>query len=88
MDRRHVELQIRAVVVTFRAEQRRRDARTMQAFVVRATAILDGIEAEGQAYPDLAARLLEARQELADAASSPHQAEEDSPDTGHVQQAR
>jgi len=79
VNRRHLELQIRAVVVTYRSEQRRQDARTMQSFLARATSILDGIDTEVQAYPDLAARLLEARQEFADAASSPSPSEQDSP---------
>ena len=70
MDRRRIELQIRAVLVTYRIERGRRDAPTMQLFLGRATALLDGIGAEVQAYPDLAARLLDARQELADAGSS------------------
>lgn len=79
MDRHHLELQIRAVVVTYRREQRRQDARMMQSFLARATSILDGIDAEVQAYPDLAARLREARQEVADAASSPSPSEPDFP---------
>ena len=70
MDRRHIELQIRAVVLTYRIERGRRDAATMQLFLARATALLDGIGAEVQSYPDLAVRLLEARQELDDAGSS------------------
>lgn len=64
MDRRHIELQIRAIVVTYRIEQPRRDAPTMEAFRARAHSLLDGLEAEVLVYPDLAARLLEARQEL------------------------
>lgn len=64
MDRRHIELQIRAVVVTYRIEQRRRDAPTMEAFGARARAILDGLDAEVEAHPDLAERLREAREEL------------------------
>ena len=64
MDRRHIELQIRAIVVTYRIELRRRDAPTMEAFRARARAILDGLDAEVRAHPDLAARLREARQEL------------------------
>ena len=79
MDKRDLELQIRAVVVTYRREQRRQDARTTQSFLARATSILDGIAPEVQAYPDLAARLREARQEFADAARSPSPAEQDSP---------
>ena len=64
MDRRHIELQIRAVVVTYRVEQRRRDASTMEAFSARARGILDGLGAEIEAHPDLAERLREAREEL------------------------
>ena len=86
MDRRYIELQIRAVVVTYRIERERRDAPTMHSFLARATALLDGIGAEVQAYPDLAARLLEARQELADAASRlASRAEEEAPDTARVE---
>jgi hypothetical protein len=82
VDMRHIELQLRAVLVTYRIERGRRDARTMQSFLARATALLDGIDADIQAYPDLAARLLEARQELAEAASSPSiRAEEEATDT-------
>jgi hypothetical protein len=84
VDRRHIELQIRAVVVTYRIERERRDARTMQSFLARATALLDGIDAETRAYPDLAARLLEARQELADMASG-SSADEEAPDTAGVE---
>ena len=87
VDRRHIELQIRAVVVTYRIEQPRRNAPTMQAFVARAAAILDGIDAEVQAHPDLAARLFEARQELSEVASSSAVEEED-PGPSHVPQAR
>ena len=68
MDRRHIELQIRAVVVTHRIEQRRRDAPTMEAFRARGRSILERLDAEVEGHPDLAARLLEARQELAEAA--------------------
>ena len=76
MDRRYIELQIRAVVVTYLIERRRRDARTMQAFAARATAILDGLDAQVQAFPDLAARLLEARRELTEPADWPLHREE------------
>ena len=64
MDRQHIELQIRAVVVTYRIERRRRDAPTMEAFGTRARAILDALDAEVEGHPDLAERLLEARTEL------------------------
>jgi len=84
VDRRHIELQIRAVVVTFRIERGRRDAPTMQSFVARATALLNGIDADCQAYPDLAARLLEARHELDAARSSSPEADDEAPDTAGV----
>ena len=64
MNRRRIELQIRAVVVTYRLEQRRRDDSTMEAFRSRARSILEALDAEVQDHPDLAARLLEARREL------------------------
>jgi hypothetical protein len=64
VDRRHIELQIRAIIVMYRLEERRRDSPTMEAFRARARAILDGLDAEVSDYPDLAARLVEARQEL------------------------
>ena len=64
MDRRLIELQIRAVMVTFRIERRRRDGPTMAAFGARARAILSGLDAEVLDHPDLGARLIEARQEL------------------------
>ena len=64
MDRRRIEMQIRAVVVTYRIEQRRRDAPTMEKFRDRARSILDGLEVEVRPYPDLETQLLEARQEL------------------------
>jgi hypothetical protein len=57
-------MQIRAVVVTYRAERRRRDAPTMEAFRDRARSILDGLTEEVPLYPDLETLLLEARQEL------------------------
>jgi hypothetical protein len=64
MDRRRIDMQIRAVVVTYRVERRRRDAPTMQAFRDRARLLLDELEKEARSYPDLEARLLEARREL------------------------
>jgi hypothetical protein len=64
MDRRRAELQIRAVVVTYRIEVRRRDAPTMGEFRERARAILSGVEGAVQGYPDLAERLRGARLEI------------------------
>lgn len=64
MDRRRIELQIRTVVVTYRVEQRRRDSPTMEAFRVAARQLLDNLAEAVRPYPDLQARLDEARQEL------------------------
>jgi hypothetical protein len=64
VDRHRIEMQIRVVVVTFRAEQRRRDAATMEEFRDRARSILDGLTEEARLYPDLEARLFQARNEL------------------------
>jgi hypothetical protein len=63
MDRRRIELQIRAIVVPFRIERRRRDSPTMEEFRARAP-ILDGIEDEAGRYPELEALLIGARREL------------------------
>jgi hypothetical protein len=64
VNRRRIDMQIRAVLVTYRVERRRRDAPTMDAFRDRARALLNELEEEIQPYPDLAARLREARREL------------------------
>lgn len=64
MDRRRIELQIRSVVVTYRIEQRRRDSPTMEAFRARAHELLDTLDDAVRLYPDLQARIEEARQEL------------------------
>jgi len=64
MDRRRIELQIRIVVVTYRVEQRRRDSPTMEVLRGRARRLLDGLHEAVRPYPDLQARLDEAREEL------------------------
>ena len=64
MDRRKIELQIRAVVVTYRVGVRRRDAPTMEGFRERARALLDGLDEEAGQYPELAEQLEAARHEL------------------------
>ena len=79
MDRRRIELQIRAVVVTFRIEQRRRDESTMEAFHARARAILDALADEVRAYPDLQAQLNDALEELAAATDRRATAEQAQP---------
>ena len=65
MDRRRIELQLRAVTVTYRIEQRRRDSPTMEGFRERARAILLSLEEEVAPHPDLQAALADARRELA-----------------------
>lgn len=64
MDRRRIELQFRAIVVSYRIERRRRDGPTMEEFRARARSILDGLEEDVRRHPDLEARLAEIRHEL------------------------
>jgi hypothetical protein len=70
VDRRHIELQIQIVLVTFRIEQGRRDTSTMEAFRDRARSILDALADEVRPYPDLEAQLQGAREELDTAKSA------------------
>lgn len=65
MERRRIEFQIRAVVVAYRVEQRRQDRPTMEGFRARARVLLAELEEEVRLYPDLEARLQEAKHELA-----------------------
>ena len=51
-------------MVTYRVEQRRRDSPTMTAFRIHARLLLDGLDEAVRPYPDLQARLDEARREL------------------------
>ena len=64
MDRRRIELQLRAILVTYRVEHRRRDSSTMREFRERAHSLLDGLQAEVGRFPDLKAALDDARKEL------------------------
>jgi len=64
MDRRLIELQLRAVMVTYRIEQRRRDSPTMEGFRERARSILLSLEEEVGPYSDLQTALADARREL------------------------
>ena len=64
MDDRRVQLQIDVIRVTYRIERLRRDSPTMQAFRERARSILDELESEARANPELAASLARARSEL------------------------
>ena len=66
VDRHRIEMQIRAVMVPYRIEARRRDSLTMHQFRVRARSILGALEDAARPYPDLAARLSEACEELDD----------------------
>jgi hypothetical protein len=59
-----VQLQIEVVRVTYRIERRRRDSTTMEAFRERARSILDELESEARATPELQASLAQARGEL------------------------
>jgi hypothetical protein len=71
VDRRRIELQLRAVLLTYRVEHRRRDSSTMREFRKRAHALLDGLEAAVGPHPDLKAALDSAREELLDDDSPP-----------------
>ena len=64
MDRRQIELQFRAILVSYRIERRRRDSASLEGFRARAHVILDAIEDDAYRYPDLAARLTATRNEL------------------------
>lgn len=64
MDRRRIELQIRAVLLTYRIEMRRRGSHTMEAFRVRARSLLDATEAKIESDPELQASLDAARVEI------------------------
>ena len=64
MDRRRIELQLRAILLTYRVEHRRRDSSTMREFRERARALLDGLEEAVLPYPDLKAAVDDARREL------------------------
>ena len=64
VDDRRVQLQIEVIRVTYRIERRRRDSQIMQAFRERARSILDELELETRARPDLHAGVSQARREL------------------------
>jgi len=71
VDRRRIELQLRAILLTYRVEHRRRDSSTMREFRERAYVLLDGLEAAVAEMPDLRAALTSAREELLDDDSPP-----------------
>ena len=64
MDRRRVALQIRAILVPYRVERRRRDGVVMQEFRLRARRLIDSLEPTVQADPELQQALSDARAEI------------------------
>ena len=62
--RRKVELQIRAVTVTYRRERRRLDPDGLRMMRERGRALLDEIESETLPFPELLAALRNVREEL------------------------
>ena len=64
MDRRRFELQIRAILVTFRIEERRTDSLVMKEFRRRANAIMDSLVAHADGDADLLVRVSDARREI------------------------
>ena len=64
MERRHIELQLRAVLVTYRIELQRRDSATMATFRARALSLLECLGDEIAPYPDLQEVLRDARREV------------------------
>lgn len=64
MDRRRIELQLRAIIVTYRIELRRRDSQTMEEFREHARSLLRSLEEDVQPHPDLQIALTEVRREV------------------------
>lgn len=64
LDKRRVALQIRAILVMFRAEERRPDSETMRDVRSRTRQLLDELEEAVQPYPDLQDELSEARRQV------------------------
>lgn len=67
MDRRHIELQIRTILVTYRGERRHHHSEVMHGVRQRAEELLADLEGAVEAYPDLRARLAEVRREINEA---------------------
>jgi hypothetical protein len=64
LDRRRVGLQIRAILVPYRVERRRRDGVTMHEFRLRARQMIDALEPRVRADPELQRALSDARAEI------------------------
>lgn len=57
-------LQIRAILIPYRVERRRRDGAIMQEFRLRARRMIDSLEPTVQADPELRRALSDARAEI------------------------
>lgn len=64
MNRREIELQIRIVRVTYRAESRDDDSKAMREFRARAASLLDEVAPFAVDFPDMRAQLADVRREL------------------------
>lgn len=64
MDRRRFELQLRAILVTYRVEHRRRDGTIMAQFRGRARELLEELDVATALQPDLRTQVAEARAEI------------------------
>lgn len=64
MDRRRVDLQIRAILIPYRVERQRSDAATIEQFRLRARRMLDVIEKHVEADPAMRQQLADARREI------------------------
>ena len=64
MDRRRIALQIRAILIPYRVERRRRDSAIMAEFRLRATRMMDDLEEDASTDPELTKALTDARREI------------------------
>ena len=64
MDRRQVALQIRAILIPYRVERRRRDSATLEQFRLRARRMMDELEESVEGDPALQKALADARREI------------------------
>ena len=64
MDRRRITLQIRAILIPFRVERRRRDTATMEQFRARARRMMDTLDERVEDDPELRKALADARREI------------------------
>jgi hypothetical protein len=64
LDRRRIALQIRAILIPFRVERRRRDDATMEQFRLSARRMMDALDASVEGDPELRKALADARREI------------------------